>query len=107
MPSAAERMAQLEQLITERHRLEDERARREAEQLAELVELARLEEEENRRVEEQRRSEAEEKRQAEELWVAQGERRSRVAEEGGGNEVGSGRHRDARRGGICRKFGGT
>ena len=39
MPSAAERMAQLEQLIAECRRLEDERAQREAEQLAELVEL--------------------------------------------------------------------
>ena len=63
-------MAQLEQLIAEHRRLEDERARREAEQLAELVELARLEEEERRRVEEQQRREEEEKQQAEELWVA-------------------------------------
>ena len=53
-----------------RSRLEDERARREVEQLAELVELARLEEEENHRVEEQRRREAEEKRHAEELRLA-------------------------------------
>ena len=61
MFNAAERITQLEQLITERRRLKEERARREADQLAELVELARVEDEEKRRVEEQRRREEEEK----------------------------------------------
>ena len=53
MSSAAEWITQLEQLIAECRQLKEERARREAEQLAELVELARLEEEEKQRVEEQ------------------------------------------------------
>ena len=70
MSSAADRMAQLEQLIAERRRLEEERTRREAEQLPELVEMVRVEEE-KRRAEEQRRREEEEKRQAEERRVAQ------------------------------------
>ena len=70
MSSAADRITQLKQLIAERRQLEEERSWREAEQLAELVELVRVEEEEKLRVEEQRRREEEEKRRAEELRVA-------------------------------------
>ena len=48
MSSTADRITQLEQLIMERRQLEEERSQREAEQLAELVEMVRVEEEEKR-----------------------------------------------------------
>ena len=55
MSSAAERKARLEQQIADRRREEEERAQREAAELAELEELARVEEEERRRAEEELR----------------------------------------------------
>ena len=58
----------------ERRRLEEERSQREAEQLADLVELVRVEEEEKRRAEELRvareREESELRRKAEDLRLA-------------------------------------
>ena len=74
MSSAAERKARLEQQIADRCREEEERAQREAAELAELEELARIEEEE-------KRAEEELKRMEEALRVQEQKLRKRLAED--------------------------
>ena len=75
MSSAAERKARLEQQIADCRREEEERAQREAVELAELEELARIEEEERCHAEE------EVKRMEEALRVQEQKLRERLAED--------------------------
>ena len=75
MSSAAEHKARLEQQIADCRREEEERAQREAAELAELKELARIEEEERRR------AEMELRRLEEELRRRERQLRERLAED--------------------------